>query len=259
MKVADKKNSKEFSRRDFLKTSGAVTGGFIGGSLLGGLVGFNFETIEDVIDDTSTAEANTDTADDGQSADNNLEARMFFKRKDDFDTLSAVTEVIFPEDDNGPGAIGLGVPFFIDRQLAGTWGINERMYMQGPFQEGEIPLIKQEIFLQGIRKIEEESQNDFDNSFIELNEDQQIEILERFEADDVEMDLITSSQFFQILRQSTLEGAYSDPLYGGNKGMEGWKMKEYPGAQLSYRHLMTEDHTVDSEYVVIEPMSLSDQ
>lgn len=255
--MADKKNNKEFSRRDFLKTSGVVTGGFIGGSLLGGLVGFNFDTIDDVINNTNKAEANT--ADENQEADNSQEARMYFKRKDDFEVLSAATEVIFPEDDNGPGAIGLAVPFFIDRQLAGTWGINERMYMQAPFQEGEIPLTKQEIFLQGVRKIEEESQNEFDSLFVELDEDQQVEILEKFESDDVEMDLISSSAFFQMLRQSTLEGAYSDPLYGGNKGMEGWKMKEYPGAQLSFRHLMAEDHTIDSEYVVIEPMSLSDQ
>lgn len=255
--MADKKNNKEFSRRDFLKTSGVVTGGFIGGSLLGGLVGFNFDTIDDAINNTNKAEANT--ADENQDTDNSQEARMYFKRKNDFEVLSAATEAIFPEDDNGPGAIGLAVPFFIDRQLASPWGINERMYMQAPFQEGEIPLTKQEIFLQGVRKIEEESQNEFDNSFVELDEDQQVEILEKFESDDVEMDLISSSAFFQMLRQSTLEGAYSDPLYGGNKGMEGWKMKEYPGAQLSYRHLMAEDHTVDSKYVVIEPMSLSDQ
>lgn len=253
------KNRKEYSRRDFLKTTGAATGGFIGDSILGGLAGFNFDTIDDAINETNTAEANTNDNDENQETDNSQEARMFFKRKDDFDVLSSATEVIFPEDDNGPGAIGLGVPYFIDRQLAGTWGINERMYMQGPFQEGEIPLTKQEIFLQGVRKIEEESQDEFNSTFVELNEDQQIEILERFESDNVEMDYITSSQFFQILRQSTLEGAYADPLYGGNKNMEGWRMKEYPGAQLSYRHLMTEDHTVDSEYVVIEPMSLSDQ
>jgi gluconate 2-dehydrogenase gamma chain len=73
------------------------------------------------------------------------------------------------------------------------------------------------------------------------------------------MDLIKSSDFFQILRSSTIEGAYADPLYGGNKNMEGWKMKEYPGAQLSYRNLMTEDYQAGAEYVVIEPMSLSDQ
>lgn len=33
------KEKKEYSRRDFLKTSGAVTGGIIGSSFLGGLMG----------------------------------------------------------------------------------------------------------------------------------------------------------------------------------------------------------------------------
>lgn len=249
------KEKKEYSRRDFLKTSGAVTGGIIGSSFLGGLMGFNLETLEGPITGSNVIKA----AETDESDQNFEEARMFFQRQDDFDILSSATEVIFPEDDHGPGAIGLGVPYFIDRQLAGNWGINDRMYMEGPFQDDENPLTMQEMYIAGLRKIESESQSEYDASFIELDEDEQVSILEKFESDEVEMDLIKSSDFFQILRSSTIEGAYADPLYGGNKNMEGWKMKEYPAAQLSYRNLMTEDYQADAEYVVIEPMSLSDQ
>lgn len=54
-----------------------------------------------------------------------------------------------------------------------------------------------------------------------------------------------------LLRQSTLEGCYCVPLYGGNKNMEGWKMKEFPGAQMSYLN------EVENDFTVIPPVSLS--
>jgi gluconate 2-dehydrogenase gamma chain len=35
--------------------------------------------------------------------------------------------------------------------------------------------------------------------------------------------------------QNTMEGFFADPLYGGNKGMAGWKMVGFPGARYDYR------------------------
>ena len=40
--LADEKDEKVFSRRDFLKTTGAAAGGIAGGALLGGFTGFKF-------------------------------------------------------------------------------------------------------------------------------------------------------------------------------------------------------------------------
>ena len=65
---------------------------------------------------------------------------------------------------------------------------------------------------------------------------------------------LKSSFFFEILRKSTLEGAYADPLYGGNKDMQGWKMKEYPGVQMSY----TAEQVESKEFIKIAPASLHD-
>lgn len=42
---------------------------------------------------------------------------MFFQTQTEFDTLSAACERIYPKDEQGEGAIGLGVPYFIDNQL----------------------------------------------------------------------------------------------------------------------------------------------
>ena len=50
-----------------------------------------------------------------------------------------------------------------------------------------------------------------------------------------------------------MEGAYSDPLYGGNRDMKGWKMKEFPGAVASYANMIEE-----KEFVKMDPVSLTD-
>ncbi|MCL7667391.1 gluconate 2-dehydrogenase subunit 3 family protein, partial [Klebsiella pneumoniae] len=77
--------------------------------------------------------------------------------------------------------------------------------------------------MQGIRALEQESQNDYKESFIDLEGEQQDKILQKFENDEVKLKGVASSEFFKMLRASTLAGAYADPLYGGNDKMRGWK------------------------------------
>src|SRR5690625_4636961 len=115
----DHESKNTVSRRRFLKNTGMVAGGVVGGSLLGGLL-------------TNQYQSKEDTKTKGAQTYNLQEARMFFSREEDFNTLSAATERIFPEDDNGPGAIELGVPYFIDKQLASFWGNNAKSYMHDP-------------------------------------------------------------------------------------------------------------------------------
>lgn len=227
------------SRRNFVKNSSIAVGGVAGGLVLGGLFGNPFKTEQTA---TTTKPITKFT-----------EALQFFTRKEDFDTLAAATEVIFPEDDNGPGAIELGVPYYIDKQLASLWGKNADDYMMRPFGKEEIPLTRGDIMIQGIRKINIESQNSHKEDFRDLEEDNQIAILQRFESGEVEMNLISSTSFFALLRQLTIEGCYCDPLHGGNNNMDGWKMKEFPGAYMSYT-----DVVEAKEFVYKEPKSLSD-
>jgi len=40
--------------------------------------------------------------------------------------------------------------------------------------------------------------------------------------------------FFTQLRNDTIEGMFSDPMYGGNRDLVGWKLIGYPGAQRFY-------------------------
>ena len=93
-----------------------------------------------------------------------------------------------------------------------------------------------------------------EDEFKNLEEEKQIELLKKFEADEVEMEFVSSAYFFELLRQTTLEGCYCDPMYGGNKNMEGWKMKEFPGARLSYT-----DYVEEEDFVALDPVSLKTQ
>lgn len=234
------------TRRRFIKNTGFAVGGIAGGSLLGGLFTNQFST------DKGTKPATDENRAQLQ------EARTFFSRKEDFETLAAVTERIFPEDDQGPGAIELGVPYFIDKQLTGAWGINHDDYTKGPFEPQasdthgpQEKLNRGEMFLNGLRRMQEISQEKNDEKFINLEGEQQDEILQSFESGDAKVKGMRSDSFFELLRTTTLEGVYADPAYGGNKDMQAWSMIEYPGPRMGWA-----DEIENEDFISKEPQSL---
>ena len=236
------------SRRRFMKNTGMIVGGVAGGSLLGGLFTNKFQSKP-----TDEQKENKN-----KKKDPPEQARMFFTRFSDFVVLEQAAERIYPEDHNGPGAIELGVPYFIDRQLAGSWGLNAQDYRQAPFDGTEADaensrLTRQNLFLNGLRKMNILSQERFNDSFDQIEEDQQIEILQEFESGNVQLNSVSSQSFFQMFRMAVIEGAYADPLYGGNIDMAGWKMKEFPGPVPSYINVIEKD-----EFVQMDPISLTD-
>lgn len=243
------KKTKNFSRRDFLKTSGVATGALIGGSLLGGLIGYN-------ANNSKTSPTDTKSGEHKQEAALN-KGRMFFTNDREFQVLANATERIFPKDDLGPGAIELGVPYFIDNQLAGQYGSNSKEYMQGPFAVGaatqgyQSRLTRAEIFKQGITKLEAEAQARFKNGFSKIEAEQMDEILTAFQKGEVKMSGVTSGAFFLLLRSATLEGAYADPIYNGNNNMDGWRMKGFPGHQAAYINVIESE-----KFQKIEPKSI---
>lgn len=253
---------KQFSRRDFLKTTGVATGGIIGGSLLGGLIGFNLNETPSLDTGSETEEEQPENLEStGHTDSHNFnDARMYLSRNIDFETLAAAAERIYPEDDNGPGAIDLGVPYFIDRQMAGQWGSNAKEYMEGPFAENteelqgyQASMTRAEIIVQGVRRLNEVSVEETEIDFPDLDDIRQDELLTMFEEGEVDIHgLRDGSVFFDILRAATLEGVYSDPLYGGNRNMAGWRMKEYPGAYPAYIDVIEQEEFFESE-----PISLS--
>lgn len=244
-------DKKGLSRRDFLKTTGIATGAVLGGGVIGGLVGYNVKP-------KTTEKPATAVKPDVEKGGAHQRGLMYFTTYKEFNVLSQAVERIFPEDELGPGAIGLGVPFFIDNQLAGNYGNNTREYMQGPFFPGEPTqgyqsgLTRAEIFRQGIVKLDAEAMKRFDTAFEKLEGNQMDEILTAFQKNEVEMKGVASGFFFRLLRQATLEGAYADPIYNGNINMDGWRMKGFPGHQMSYL-----DEIEKEGFLELEPQSVS--
>lgn len=248
--MADEKERSTMSRRRFIKNSSYAAGGAIGGGFLGTILGRN------LWGNNNENQGQQQNGNNNESTNYN-QALMYFTRQKDFQIVSAASERIFPEDDNGPGAVELGVPFFIDHQLAGSYGHNDREYMRGPFypasdfQGYQTRLKRHEVFDVGIQAIEEESKKQFDTSFVDLEGEQQDEILQKFQDGDVDLKGVTPTTFFELLRSATIEGAYSDPLYGGNGNMQGWMMKEFPGNYMSYINEIDK-----KEFIKKEPKAL---
>lgn len=244
------KKEKSFTRRHFLKTSGAATGGLIGGTLLGSLLGVNIKGGDQKTD--HTAHETT-----GGAAVNYTAALMFFTAAQ-YNLTQAAAERIFPADENGPGAIELDAAIYIDHQLAGAYGMNAKEYRSGPFYEPEetqgeqFNLLRKDLFLIGLQSLDEYSQKTYQKSFTDLEAADQDSVLTAFSEGKVKMGGgIKSSAFFTILRTMTMEGAYADPLYGGNKDMQGWKMRKYPGSRMNYvKEIQSES------FVALEPQGL---
>jgi len=61
---------------------------------------------------------------------------------------------------------------------------------------------------------------DFGKRFVELTDEQQIEVLNTVEEH--------ARQFFQFILAHTRQGFYGDPRHGGNRNMVSWKMVGLP-------------------------------
>jgi gluconate 2-dehydrogenase gamma chain len=241
--VAEEKKAKPeaISRRRFLRNTGFTVGGLAVGGILGSLIPRGKDNQKDKPPTPQEANYN--------------QALMYFT-PEQFKLVEAATERIFPEDDLGPGAKALGVAYFIDHQLAGDWGFNARDYMQPPFFRGEKVqgyqgrLKRRDIFDIGLRELQNHSNAVHKKNFADLSGEEQDKILKDFEENKVNLTTISPSGFFQMLRSATLEGVYSDPLYGGNRNMDGWKLRNYPGSQMAYTDI------IEKDFQKIAPQSL---
>ncbi len=235
--------TEDASRRKFLKSSGIAVGGLAVGGVLGSMIPWDVGDQEEQKTTKKTKSYN--------------HALMYLSQAE-FKTTEAATERIFPKDDHGPGAQDLGVAYYIDHQLAGSYGFNARDYMEPPFFHGEKVqgyqgrLKRREIFRIGLREMQNYSHQKFKKGFTEITEEQQDTILKDFQEDNVKLSTISASGFFDLLRGATLEGLYSDPLYGGNMDMDAWKMRNYPGDQMGYTDI------IEGDFKEIEPSSLRD-
>ena len=155
--------------------------------------------------------------------------------------LNAACECLIPADENGPGAAELGVPEFIDREMAGAFGHAANWYMQGPFASGvpelgyQSPLTPREVYRAGIAAVNEHCRSEFGNkSFAELPAATQDSVLTGLESGGLKFENVSGTAFFGFLLQNTKEGYLADPIHGGNKNLGSWKMIGFPGARSDF-------------------------
>ena len=181
-------------------------------------------------------------------------------------TVEALTARIYPGDASDPGAREAGVTNFIDKQLAFRDGFVEYTYVHPPHAKtyegdqppnviadelGEIIWVKKseierygyqsilkptERYHAGLKSVDDYSISKFGKKFVDLSETEQDQVLSDMEAGNAEKFFKdpTDKQFFKMLQNDTIYGMFSDPAYGGNKDMIGWKQIGYPGAQRAY-------------------------
>jgi gluconate 2-dehydrogenase gamma chain len=155
--------------------------------------------------------------------------------------VTAAADRIIPHDENGPGAVELGVPEYIDRQMQTPYAEGAIWYMQGPFPEAaaefgyQSKLTPREQYRLGIPAINAHCQTEFGKIFADLTPAQQDDVLKRVESGQIKSDDAPLRTFFSsFLLRHVMEGYFGDPMYGGNKDMGSWKMIAYPGVRADY-------------------------
>src|SRR5229473_1160860 len=153
--------------------------------------------------------------------------------------IEAAVARLIPADPQWPGGVEAGVSNYIDKQLGGAWGSGERLYRSGPWQPGtpsqgyQLPFTPAELFHAALRAIN----RDLDahgTPFHDLSTDAQDAYLKSLESGAHDLDGVPSAVFFDMLLKMSVEGFFSDPVYGGNRDMVAWRMIGFPGAYADY-------------------------
>ena len=218
------------SRRDFLLKSMALIPTIVIGS---GSVG--------AVAAASTAQAAERATAGGSASATTGDWKPQFFNEREWAFINAAVARLIPADELGPGAREAGVPEFIDRQMNTPYATGSIWYMQGPFNPDvpkemgyQLPLVPKQIYNLGIADADEWCQGQYHQPFAGLTPEQQDAALSQFEAGSAAFKQLPSSLFFSYLLQNTREGFFSDPIHGGNKGMVGWTLINFPGARADF-------------------------
>lgn len=157
--------------------------------------------------------------------------------------LLAAVDRLIPPDERWPGAAEADVVNYVDLQMAGPWGKDELIYRHGPFRKGtpsqgyQLEYTPAELFRRSIFAISGHF-SEQGKSFDQLPPAEKDAHLTNLEKGSIDLDGVPSNTFFDFLLKHTIEGFFSDPIYGGNKNKIAWKMIGFPGAYSDYYDLI---------------------
>ncbi|MFL6795936.1 MAG: gluconate 2-dehydrogenase subunit 3 family protein [Xanthobacteraceae bacterium] len=175
--------------------------------------------------------------------------------------FSAVADTMVPADALSPSGTECGIVTFIDRQLAGAWGGGAKMYRNGPFRKAkpeygyQLPLTPREFFATGVVATNAWATKTYGKDFDRLSAKQREQALTVMEQGKAELADFNGKDFFEALLQITMEGFFSDPIYGGNKDKVSWKMIGYPGLPATYANQIEQYR---NKLYKVEPQSIAD-
>jgi gluconate 2-dehydrogenase gamma chain len=155
--------------------------------------------------------------------------------------VEAIADRLIPPDSQYAGGRDAGCAVFIDGQLAGPYGSSEGLYMQPPFMDGAPQQGDQgadtpaQQYRKGLAALDAHVKAaNVGKAFHALAADQQDTLLKGLESGQVHLEGINSRKFFAVILRDTKQGFFTDPVYGGNRDMVGWRMIGFPGARYDY-------------------------
>jgi len=175
--------------------------------------------------------------------------------------FSAVADIIVPADELSPSGTECGIVTFIDRQLAGAWGGGAKLYRNGPFRKAkpeygyQLPLTPREFFAAGIVAVNAWTRKTKGKDFDRLAQSEREEAIKALDQGKAELIDFNGKQFFDALLDLTMEGFFSDPIYGGNRNKVSWKMIGFPGLPATYANLI---EPYRNKRYAVPPQSISD-
>jgi len=175
--------------------------------------------------------------------------------------FSATSDTMIPKDELSPSGSECGVPTFIDRQLASAFGAGARMYRAGPYHQGtpeqgyQLPLTPRDFFAAGVEATNAWSRKTYGKTFDRLAPEQRIQALKEMEEGKAKFQDFDAKLFFQRLLAITMEGFFSDPIYGGNRNKASWRMLGFPGLPATYADKLEQYR---NKRYVAEPQSIAD-
>ncbi len=119
----------------------------------------------------------------------------------EYEAMAAACERLLPRDED-PGAADLGVPGYLDRALS----------------DARMSHVKDD-FIRGLEALMRRAQNQYRKPFAQLTPEQQDTLLSFFKD---RPKSTGEGHWYELLVVLTMEGAFSDPSYGGNKDRKGW-------------------------------------
>jgi len=128
--------------------------------------------------------------------------------KDEWNVLVAALDVLFPSEDDSPGA----------RE------INAASFVQWIISDSELDIAERKFLKDGLKWLNEEAVERWETNFIEMKSDNQDKLLRHVETHS------WGESWISVMLLHIFEALLADPIYGGNKDEAGWKWLGYiPG------------------------------